>query len=447
MPPVEEPQTEKTDIKKFTPKRNDSLADIELSDAQIQEKNALKKSAEEGEALKKAAAENVQESAPQKPVDRHEEDFQTPDAGFNLETPLSLEDEILPSEKPAAREDEITVKKEENSGIRSQIEEANKRAKTATQQVESIQLANENLQKELEQLKSGYNEAQKKLTFKDPSQHPDVKALVKPWDDELNALAKEMSLSGSDGARLKADASMLVQQFQKLGEVGSQGYDERKQDLMDYIDDSFPDDRREVIRILNRGAVVMDDAEGLMQSITENGSAYEQGQALEIYEAMSKDYTELEKGFFNPTEEMRTSSPYLPSVIHADYITSNDGIRDHSVQTKNFVRRAFLPLPPLSRNETRGMSDQEVAKYNQERTAKHRADQLKIRDMAAPAFMSHALLPIVQNQLDKALFQLKEIRDANPKPKAESDLGGGDKEEQVTNIKDFDPGRPNVQLG
>ena len=443
MPPVEEPQ-EKQDIKTFTPKRNDSLADIELSDAQVEEKKSLKKAAEEGEILKKEA----EEKSTAKPVDKHEDDFVTPDArSFNLDEPLSLEDGILPSEKPSPRVDDISAKKEENSGIRSQIEEANKRAKAATEHAESLKLANENLLKEVEQARSGLTEAHKKLTFQDPSKHPDVQKLVKPWDDDLNALAKEMSLSGSDGARLKADASMLVQQFQQLGESGSQGYDERKEELMDQIETAFPDDRREVIRILNRGASIMDNAEALMQSISQNGSEYEQGQALEIYEAMNKDYSELEKGFFNPTEEMKTSSPYLPVVIHSDYIQSDESLRERSLQTKNYIRRAFLPLPPLSRNETRGMSDQEVATYNQERTAKHRADQLKIRDMAAPAFFSHALLPLVQNQLDKALLQLKEIRDANPKPKSEDEVGGGGgEEEKVTNIKNFDPGRPNVQL-
>lgn len=432
MPEIAEP--EKKSIKDFKPMKNDALADIELSDAQIEQKKIA------------ALPEEPVESPQLKPVDKSEDDSIVPNRAdsFDPSDPLSL-DVDPPIKQPDPKTDELLQRKEGNSEMRGQIEEANKRTKESDKVSEGLRLANANLMKELEDAKSGLNAAEKKLTHKDPSTHPDVQRLIKPWDDDLNALAKEMSISGSDGAKLKADASALVQQFQQLGEVGSEGYEDRKEALVGEIDISFPDDKREVIRMLNKGANVMDEATSLMESIATDGGEYEKGQALEVYEAMSKDYSELEKGYFNPTEEMRTSSPYSATVIHSDYISKSDKLSSHAEQTKNFVRGAFLPLLPLSRNETRGMTDAEVAAYNQERTAQHRKDQGKIRDIAAPALFSHALLPIVQKQLDEALLQLKTVRDANPKPKG-GDITPEASDDEKTNIKEFNPPRSNLKF-
>lgn len=434
---------EKTDIKKFKPMQNMLLGEVDLSEEQIASKRESEK--QEVEESKKAEAKPDAKD--------NKEDFSIPldDGKSPLDDDLLLDaiagDEVKPVDdgKELTGEEKIKVKKEENSGIRSQIEEANKKLKLAITNSEAAKIENESLKQKLRDMEQNL---QRSITTKDPSQHPDVISLVKPWDDELNSFVQEISLSGGDGSKLKAMTPQLIQNFQQLGEVGSPGYEERKDELMSSIDESFPDDRREVIRILSKGANVMSEAANLMDRIRNNSSEMDKSESLEAYEKMAGDFSELEKHFFNPSDEMRQNDPYKQRVIHRGYIDTSEAAKVRSIQTKDHLRYVFLPLKPLEEGEIRGMSNEEAAQYQQDRMQNHRQAQLKVRDMATEAFFSHALLPQIQKRLDEALSELQDFRDSSPRLKDGTTEEGGEKREgeEISDIKDFDPGRPNLKF-
>lgn len=437
------------DMKDFQPLDNTLLDSLGLSDDQIAENEAKK----EQEKQQEEAKDQEVVETPSEDIKSDDDDFTVPEKdNLGLDDPLEvkIDKDKEPEKEPKDTEDQDVIdKKDRNSSFRLQVAEATKRAKSATEQAERLNSENEELKAQRTVLEKSLEEARTKLSFKDPSQHPEVQALVKPWDDELNAKSQEIAINGGDGVKLKIHAEKWVRQLRDLGDPSSEGFDQRRDEFVAEISDAYPDDHKEIITMLSKGSSTLSEAESLMEKIRVNGSEYEATEALKAFDRLRKGYSDIEKSFFNPSDDLRESDPFHSRVILADIIAGDEAAKERSERVKKFVRQAVLPLPPVGNEELRGMDDESATNYLHERMVQKQGVENKLKDMMPEAIMSMMVLPSIWKLAMDASSENEEIRKANPKLTGdleEDEESSKEKEETPEDIKDFEPGASKLKF-
>lgn len=407
---------EKKDIKEFIPTKRKRFDDV-ISEKPVVEEKVI---------------EEVVETKPVEEPVRSDDDFKLPETDDPFDMGEKMVD-VQPEDKKVDKPVDTSVadKKEANKGLRDELKATRDRLSSQTEAHE----------KAISDMSAKLNESNQRLAYRNPDEHPDVIAITKPWDNELKSFAKEMTLVGGDGERLKALAPELVRNFNDLDE-NSADYDDRKEKLIGVIEENFPDDKREVIRLFSRGADAFLAANEKIAEIKKGGQNFEVGQANENYDAVIAQYDKLEKGYFNPSKELRETDPLNQKVLLRDLIDSSDLIREKSEKVKAFTRFALTPLALPKESDLRGMDEDASAQFLQKRTAEHNAAKKRMGDMIGEALMSHTMFPVLSRDLAAALKQIEDYKRALPSPNGNDDdqVIIADSGEE-TDIKDFKPKR------
>jgi hypothetical protein len=451
MPEVKEPTKEPevapdgpTDIKTFTPQKSDAIKDALLNDSELHAKEEAKKKEEEAAA---AAAKAADPPAVEKKDDDPDEVFKLPDEDdpFDMDEPMVVTPKEDDEPTPKLEIDELAEKKEGNAGLRQEIKAANEKLEKQREYFESEKAR---YAEEVEAMKAQLNESNQRLAYRNPDEHPSVLEITKPWDNELSSFVKEMTLVGGNGERLKSLAPELVRNFNALDENDPE-YDNRKKQLIGMIDEHFPDDRREVIKLISRGSDILTRANEQVEKVRKGGEEFELGQASDNYDALIDDYTKLEKTYFNPSPDLRESDPLNPKVLLRDLIDSDPRIEEKAKKIKAFVRFAMTPLPPVDVGEIESMDDDQAAQFMQKRTGQHLAAKRKMGTMMAEALMSHAMFPVLSQELAQANKILSTVKSNQPSPAGNDDDPEKKEVEEPQgpqDIKGFKPKRANYKM-
>ena len=453
--PVKPDDGKPADIKEFVP-TNKGMDDMNFTPAQIEARehaDAADKIRVENEAADKAKDLLDDGKPPVEPKKTDEDDFNLPpNDGFGLDDPLKMgKDEDPPAKVEPKKPEEVGDKKEQNAAFRQQIESANDRAKESDGKLASALAQIEDYKTQITESQTKTKEIQDKLSFQDPSEHPKVQELLAPWDRDLDALSQQISLNGGQGAKLKVEAKELIQQFKGLGDQMSEGFEERRDALIGKIDENYPGDRKEIIAMMSKGASVFGEAENMMRDIRDNGGKFQAEEARSFYNTICDEYKDVEKHFFNPSQELRDSDPANARVIMADIAENNPAVKDRMDTIKKFSRFGLNPLPPVDDTELRGMDDEAAAKYLEDRRVQHNTIGRTIRETYAESRMALTLVPVLAEKISKYEKIIEDMKKATPIPKDEDGKPIPQKDEptdaeKAAGIKGFDPGPVNVNL-
>lgn len=429
---------ESNDIGDFAPEKNSLLDDVGMTEHQLSEKMKSSKKPE-------SEPEPVAGKKPKKDELSSEDDFVVPgdESDFDIDDPLDIDlgpdKRAKPDEKPEEKPEERVIhKKGENLNLRDAVKEANERAQQATGLAERLRGERDALKAKLEDAQNGYNDIQNRLSFRNPVEHPDVRNIVAPWDRELNIMAEEMNLSGENGTQLKTMAPTLVRMMQSLGDPSSQGYSDRKEEIIEAIGDNFPEDKKDVIKLISKGARTLEEANAKIEELKSIGSDYETNQANENYNNISKAWDDLDKTFFKPSPDLIANDPMNPKVILHNLIDIDPQVKAKSEQIRKFVRYASLPLPPVDKREVSGMDDDAAANYLQSRTRHHSVAQQRFQQMATEALLSHACLPSIYKSLMDAKEENSNIKMTTPKPGEDGKQTADDRDDgESGDVKEF----------
>lgn len=459
MPDIKEPEVDPTgpaDIKEFKVQKNSGLKSALLSEPELAAKKEADATKAAEDATAKAAADAaVIKAANEDPPVKKDGDHTLPndDDPFEMDDPMvtAIPEETdgdPPPVSPPVKDgdDDLKKKKEGNSGLRDEVRAANSRIDEQKGRFEGEITG---LNDEITDLKRQLHESSNRLAYRNPDEHPDVQAITGPWDEDLNTTAKEMTLTGSDGERLKSLIPELVRNFNSLDESASD-YNDRKDQIIDMVAENFPDDRKDVIKLISRGSDALTKANAKINEVRQNGRDFEVGQANANHEEIMTQFNALEKTHFNPSDELRQADPLNPKVLLRDLIDSDDRIKQKSEKIKNFVRFAMTPLALPKEAELQGMDEDQANHLMQRRTGEHLAAKRRLGKMMVEALMSHAMFPVLSRDLAHANEALSGFKSNRPAPGSNDDddremskdtppTGDGD-------IKKFKPERANLRF-
>lgn len=342
-------------------------------------------------------------------------------------TPASPDDDHDddPDDDP---EPEPEVDPKPNAGLREQLTTANSTIKELEEgnvaAVTRIKELEENLaarEKMIEEKEKKEKDLSLQVGHKDPVNHPDVVAITKPWDTELRAFASDM-LEAKDGSKLISNAGQLVSEYRKIGELGSEGYEKRREDFNAAIDDNFgQDNRREIIALVRKGHEAITRAEAKIAEISENADSYYYTQTKEKYDGILDQHQQIESSYFKPSPELRETDPYHPTVILSEMSEQSEALRDRLGSITKFLRGALLPMAPLNPKELESMDQEAAGRFLQKANADHSASVSKLHRMAGPALGAMVVLPTIWKQNQKLRQEVEALRGEKPAPSGDPD--------------------------
>lgn len=351
--------------------------------------------------------------------------------------------EVPESEAPAPD------KKEGNSYLRSELKKHSARAKELEEQLEATKAEDA---KELERLKAELEEKQASLekatkqsltpdAVVDPWETDEIKGMVDPWQKRVDSLAKTLDLTDGSGSLLRGEnGNNLMKMFANVGDATSEGYDERRTEINEFLDQHFPDAKREVSALMNEGVDVWTNAALKAQEIEGNMAAYQVKAAQEAYQKQVTSYREgVEAQYGQVSEELRQTNPAHPEVI-IDAITQVDeGLSERGTQIKKFLAYAQNPLPPVTEQDLSHFDTvEEKQAFVHQRQAQHDAARQQLQSQQWKWAMSYHTLQSVYKRLAAAEARLADLDAPAPsgdkaeKPKASEPSA-------VTDWRNFEP--------
>lgn len=350
-------------------------------------------------------------------------DHSLPDMTDDIFSPIKM------TEPTPAPED----KKQKSNNLRDSLVIANERVKAYEQD-------NDILQKKVEELEEAQAQSRRANTQVDPSTHPDVRALITPWNDEMESMSKQMTLTGSDGAKLKQHAQQLVERYRDLGDPETEGFADRRDELINTIEENFPNDKKEVVGIIAKGAQTLSKVQGKIAEIQENGEVVRSEAEFEQFKEVKANYAAIEETFFNPSDDLKEAEPYSPKVVLARHIDSSPEVAQRADSVKTFLRKALLPLPPIKASDVEGMSPQEKSNYAQNRLKNDQAVKHQFHAMVGDAFLALGMISGMDETATKMRSENQDYRKATPRLGAGEAGDEDDREEGEIDVKDFNPG-------
>lgn len=426
----------KKDMEGFKPS-NDALDDFMMGDFELQ--------------AKRKAAENETEKEPDKEQQESESEENKlyesvdDDAESIDDITKPVEPEVMDEVEKGDDKEVILDKKKENSGIRAQLEKANKRAEDTAFEVKRIEAEKAELEKKVLEYEARIADAEDASTRKDVSRHPEIRSMVDAWDRELSSLAQEISLSGGKGEKLRAEASELIQEYARLGSPSSEGYEERRQSFADRIDEDYHEDKRDVIGIIRRGSEALAGIHWKMEDLRKNADTYQYKFEHDQYERSVESYKGVEKFFFDPGEEMAESNPLHYRVLFSDLIKGNEKMAEAAKTAKSFARFALNPLPPINPAELASMDEGTARSYVDNHRRKHDVAMANVRKTYAEGLFALRVVPVMAKQLAEMKDRLAMVKEATPSPKVGDivrDFANG----EGKTIKDFKPVEPELDF-
>ena len=268
-----------------------------------------------------------------------------------------------------------------------------------------IEAAKLQLEKERDQHLTQLADAQKHLSFRDPSQHPDVKALLDPVNRELADLPRTALMTSKQANALTTQAPALINEFRQIGTPGAEGYDERREGFLSKAHDSFGDNGDKVSSLIAKAATVMEQAERKMAEIKELGGVNGYQEAKQRYDQTQAAYTtKLEANYFQVSPEFAEANPFNSKVVLANLINGNPKMKEAADNIKKLIRKAAIPPPPINPRELESMQPAERDAMLQGRMQEH---QKIIHYFSSQAAEAHLALSVV-GPLFKEVLELRE---------------------------------------
>lgn len=372
-------------------------------------------------------------------------------ADFKDFTPISHDGEGTPIVEPKKP-------KADNSAMRSQLQKLAKEKAEYEAKVAEVQKEREAEAQRVKDLEAKY-EAQRqefealsvRSQIGNPMAHPDVRKLTEPWNAKVPQLATQLRESGLKTHQLDKWLGDRVHQYLNAGDPESDEFVEKMESLRDEVDSFTSNIRRDsdrhsaqekLMTMIRDGASVGRQVRTAVQEMQANAPLFHYREQLAVYENESKEYENIERDFFNPSEDIRMNDPLNQKVILRAMIEGSEEVKKAAENAKLFSKMASLPARPINPAEL----EQIEPEKRQEVILRHlgRYNEVKKRavKLIPEALVAYAVLPALWQELETLRKRVAGER-AVPKPGNSSQFEQPD-DEGSASITEFVP--QNVDL-
>jgi hypothetical protein len=309
---------------------------------------------------------------------------------------------------------------EGSSALRDQVLAANERAKAAAARQAELEAEIESLRAEKETVATKLQQQTEAITGVEAASHPDVIALQKPWERSLENLADGLDDIGEDGDKLRRLAPALLSERRSVGNRDSEGYDDRRETHLQHLQDEFPDNWKEVSRLLGEGARVSREVQDKIKEVSANAEHFRYEASRRKHQEMVSRYEEIEKGFGQVPQDLIESDPGHHSVILHNLIEAIPSLKERQTSLKQHLRRVNLPLGPLDPKQLEGMSESDQIAHMQERINRYEADRLAAVSDSWENYNWRMVGPVLHKLLKEAQGRSATIAKSTPAPRDSS---------------------------
>lgn len=274
---------------------------------------------------------------------------------------------------------------------------------------------------EINQLRAELDALRTKVSATNPWEHPDVRSITDPTNQELANLPSRLKMSPEEARAFQANGNIpgLIGEFRAIGSPNDDGYAQRRRDFMMKVDDMFPDSGGAVRDAISRAAEALDRATMKVQEVQQRGGVMSFEESKAEYDKISRKYDEdvLEHGF-SVSEEFASANPNHVMTILSGIVSSSPEVQKITDSIKAVLKKAAIPPAPINPTELERLSPEERQAMFDTRE-RDRSSTLESLMRQQPAQMlSYILLPSIFKKWQDAEERLKQIAGETPKPGA-----------------------------
>lgn len=318
----------------------------------------------------------------------------------------------------------------ENEGIASLREnyaQAKARAAELETKVAEYEALKAQHEADMEALRQESTTLKNKVTQTDPWSHPDVQAIVAPVNEEIAKLPNKLKMGREELRNFtQPNISALTNEFMQIGEPASQGYEDRRHEFNERLEDLFPENSISVRDAITRSAEAAERAIKKMEVLQQNGMVSSFAEVKERHaEEVKRFETEVEAGMFDVSPEMLEADPYSPmSAIHS-MIASSPAIDKLSKDVKSILRKASIPPAPISPDELSRMTPEARDAVLAQREDEFQSTRKALMKVQGPAMLALPLLGIIYKKWMDAENKLSVIAGEIPGGRSAAPSKGG----------------------
>lgn len=361
--------------------------------------------------------------------------------------PVKLDFLNEPPKQPESKQPEAPAPKQpegepepKGSGVaqlRQAYEEVKKKASDHELKVAEYEALNRQHQAELEQLKAQLEQAQAKLSVGDPWQHPSIREIVDPVNQEIQNLPNRLKMSKAEQKNYTpGNISQLTAEFRGIGDPSSDGYDERRQDFQYKISEMFPESGTAIRDVIARSADALERAESKLAEVQRNGTLQSFEEVKRAHEANIARYKEqVENAAFQVSQEMLEAQPWHTKSVIARIVASSESAQATAEKIKEVLRKAAIPPAPISPEELNSLPPDKRDALIQKRQEEHQGYLVQMMKMQPEMLFAYQHFGIIFQKWQEAEERLKQIAGEVPAPSS----NGTQKQEPVTDLKSWAP--------
>lgn len=354
-----------------------------------------------------------------------------------------LDDRNKPT-KPAKRDNEamrtqLQKLAKEKSDYEAKLAEIQKEKDAEAQRIQELQAKYDAIQHERDELSV-------KASQRDPMQHPDIKKLTEPWNAKVPTLVTQLRESGLKVKNLDGFLSERVGEYLTAGDPDSEEFVDKMEHIRDQVDQFTSGIRRDsdraaaqdrLMTMIREGASVGHAVRSAVREMQQNAPLFHYREQLAVYENEAREYENVERDLFNPTEDLRMGDPLHQKCILRAMIDGSEEVKKAAQNAKLFSKIISLPAKPLnpqelSQIEPEKQNEAVITHFNRHNEAKRRAVKL-----IPEALVAYAVLPALWRELETLRKQVKGERDM-PKPNSHAS-NTSEELEGAASITEFQP--------
>ena len=329
-------------------------------------------------------------------------------------------DDLFPKEEP---KDEETVPRdtdeggdEEESGeslpkkLREQLAERKREIQKLAEEKEQVR---KQYEEQLEEIKRVNEQLQKELQIQDPAHDPEVQNVSAKFDETIANIARQIG-DPVPARRFVENAKALIDTYAELGDVYSDGYEQRYQEFRNQVEKLFGEKSGQVMQALPQLDALKNDLKSAVEKA--NGSSVEAkiARAFEAHQKSSKALEAVIKETLVFNEEIAEAEPFSTQNVIARMRDASKEFSGVSTEITKFLRTALVPPKPLDPRETAGLTDEQKRDLETKRMAGSMKAQQELYRVVPLAIHAFHALPFFAKELAEAKRKLNEIAGSLP---------------------------------
>lgn len=384
--------------------------------------------------------------APKQEAPFNFKDFEPDEFGSE---PRAEEPHVEEEEEPPVTTGDDPPHPNSNNYLRQEVKRKAAEAKAVQEEFERYKQEREQeleeLRRKREEFEAYKEETDRKLLTSDvkpvnPWETDEVKSIGRAWEQEFDTMVKSIENSGGDGSLLRGQGGQkLLQQYASLDALEGEAKRSAIEELNDFLDSNFPDDKRDIARMFTKGVSVMRQASEKAAELAKDSDTLAFRHAHENHKRIVEAYrSSIEDSFGQVPESLRSLKPDHPDVIIDAIMTTSDDLKAKGEQVKKFLRYANLPLAPMDKEAIDALEPHERNDVLRQRVEEHEQAKHSLQKNAWKWAQAYYALPSIYRKMADLEERLRDASEATPRPKDQSGEDDAPKSAEF-DVKTFEP--------